>query len=190
MFLQQSLSGYQVTLRSIGVDDLELLRKWRNSEPVKRHMLTMDEISNEQQRAWFQYITRAKNQLHFVIEYGNKPIGSCNIKCRGPSADIKESDYYELGLYIGDQQYAGNLIAFAPTLVMNDYCFKQLSAKALHAVVKSENTAALRYNEKLGYTVERSGPLYELVLTQDRYEDATAVIKQLLSRPKRKAKNR
>ncbi|WP_100655834.1 GNAT family N-acetyltransferase [Alteromonas flava] len=188
MRLEKPLVGYQVTLRNVEVSDLEQLRAWRNSEHVKRFMLTTNNISCEQQHAWFEHIGRATNQIHFVIEYRGGAIGSCNIKTRGQGVDINNAEHFELGLYIGDQRYAGNLVAFSPTLVMNDYCFSELNAKLLHAVVKSDNVAALRYNEQLGYTVTQQGDLVDLILTEQNYAHHAKGLKALLKRPPRDKK--
>ncbi|WP_100642149.1 GNAT family N-acetyltransferase [Alteromonas facilis] len=185
MQLEQPLEGYQVRLRNILRDDLELLRQWRNSDHVRKFMLTDGYITQEQQQAWFEHIRRATNQLHFVIEYRGHPIGSCNIKTRGQAADIFSAEHFELGLYIGDEQYAGNVIAFSPTLLMNDFCFEQLHANQLHAVVKPDNLAAMRYNEKLGYKIVNRGELFELVLDRQHYDEHSKVLKTLLNRPPR-----
>ena len=96
---------------------------------------------------------------------------------------MNKAKEFELGLYIGDERYAGNIIAFAPVLLMNDYCFAQLGADCIHAVVKAENQAALRYNLKLGYQVEQTSELICLRLTQQNYVEHTKQLKQLLNRP-------
>ena len=180
------LEGYQVVLRPIELGDVEQVRQWRNSQWVKQFMLTDDDISPEQQRAWFEHISRATNQIHFLIEYKQQAIGSCNIKARGQVVDIEQAKHLELGLYIGEQRFMGNIIAFAPTLLMNDYCFEQLNATQLHAVVKDENQAAMRYNEKLGYRIVNAGQLNELVLTREQYQLQAKPLKAFLNRPRRK----
>jgi RimJ/RimL family protein N-acetyltransferase len=165
---------------------LEQLRFWRNSVHVKQFMLTQDEITQEQQLAWFAHICRAQNQKHYVIEYRQKLIGSCNLKVRGNSVDIKDAKHFEIGLYIGEPKYLANIIAFAPTLVLNDYCFSTLSAELLHAVVKPENQAALRYNQTLGYQKASQTGLIELTLNELDYQKSSQTIKRLLDRPAKK----
>ncbi|MBT0584948.1 GNAT family N-acetyltransferase [Alteromonas oceanisediminis] len=179
------LCGYQVTLISVTEAHLEQLRAWRNSAHVKQYMLTQDNITPEQQLAWFAHVSRATNQHHYLIEYRDRLIGSCNLKTRGNASHIAQADHFELGLYIGDADYMGNLIAFAPTLVLNDFCFNALKAACLHAVVKPENQAAMRYNQQLGYVVVKSDGVVELSLTQERYEGCSKPLKQLLSRQRK-----
>jgi RimJ/RimL family protein N-acetyltransferase len=179
------LEGYQVKLLPIAECHLEQLRIWRNSEHVRQNMLSQGHISEEQQKAWFAHICRARNQFHYAIEYKQQLIGSCNIKTRGQQADIYSAAHFELGLYIGDTNYLSNIIAFAPTLLMNDYCFESLKAAALHAVVIPENIAALRYNQQLGYKIVKRAELVELSLEYTDYQLKSQLIKRLLDRPKK-----
>ena len=54
--MNKILKGYQVCLRSVTKADLEQLRQWRNDPWVKQFMLTQQNISDEQQLAWFHKI--------------------------------------------------------------------------------------------------------------------------------------
>lgn len=180
------LKGYQVLLKPVTEQHLEQLRLWRNSEHVKQYMLTQDKITQEQQLAWFSHISRSRNQKHYVIEYRQQLIGSCNLKVRGNPVDIEEATHFEIGLYIGEPKYLANIVAFAPTLVLNDYCFSTLKAEVLHAVVKPENQAALRYNQKLGYQKASQTGLIELTLNESDYQKSSQIIKRLLDRPAKK----
>ena len=175
------LSGYNVVLRDISQSDLEQLRDWRNDPDIARQMISQDEITAEQQQAWFMKIQRDPGQQHWMIEYKGEPIGSANIKALY-ARDLADASSIEPGLYIGEARFRGNLIAFAPTLLLNDYCFEVLGAKQLRAVVKRSNQAALKYNEKLGYKLQKDAELCELTLTASDYQQATGMLKNLLSR--------
>ncbi|MBC3765031.1 GNAT family N-acetyltransferase [Neptunicella marina] len=178
------LKGYQVVLRDINQDDLSMLRDWRNSAEVSRYMLSQEQITAEQQLAWFNKIQRDESQQHWIIEYKQQAIGSINIKANTVGKKLTEAKELEVGLYIADNRYRGNIVAFAPTLLVNDYCFNQLGVEALIAVVKTDNQAALSYNQKLGYQLQKQQDnLQHIRLNQANYEQATSTIKQLLSRP-------
>ena len=180
--MNKILKGYQVCLRSVTKADLEQLRQWRNDPWVKQFMLTQQNISAEQQLAWFHKIKADMTQHHFVIEYKQQPIGSANIRSRGINVPLTEARIIEPGLYIGEPKYRQNILAFAPTLLLNDYCFQELNAEKLVAVVKPDNQAALHYNEKLGYKVDRQDELIHISLTESSYQASTTAIKALLSR--------
>lgn len=176
------LVGYNVELKAIKQQDLELLRNWRNDPQVSQFMLSQELISAEQQLAWFKKIQRDDSQYHWMIYYKNQPIGSANIKAIYQGQTLHNATTIEPGLYIADERYRGNLLAFAPTLLINDYCFDQLKVKQLHAVVKQTNQAALNYNQKLGYKIQKQAELVEITLTAGDYQQASHMLKNLLSR--------
>jgi len=182
-----TLNGYQVTLRDIVREDLEMIRRWRNDPATSQYMLSQDAISPGQQQAWFEHIQWDPGQRHWLILYRDKPIGVANIRVFDEGETLERPTRVEPALYIADLRYRGNILAFAPTLVVNDYCFEQLGARELQATVKVSNEAALRYNEKLGYReIERQGDLVRIALSPRDYEASAAPIKAFLSRAGRR----
>lgn len=188
--LLADMQGYQIRLRQVTQADLSQLRSWRNDPEISQYMLSQKPISMEQQQAWFRKIARDPRQQHFVIEYKGKPIGSANISLKVGDS-LTDASVIEPGLYIADSRYRGNLLAFAPTLLLNDYCFLQLSASSLYAKVKASNQAALNYNQKLGYQRKQSNKLMakplddeliEIELQPTTYQAHSAMLKGLLSR--------
>jgi len=175
------LSGYKVELREVQQQDLELLRLWRNDPKISQFMLSREFISTEQQQAWFNKIQSDPKQQHFIIAYKGQEIGSANIQLYSGES-LQNAAIIEPGLYIYDDKYRGNVLAFAPTLLLNDYCFEQLGVKYLKAVVKSDNLAALNYNQKLGYRILKHGELIEISLNYDDYQQASTPLKRLFSR--------
>jgi RimJ/RimL family protein N-acetyltransferase len=180
-----TLNGYQVTLRVVGEGDLERLRQWRTDPCVSQFMLSQAEISKEQQQAWFKKIQRDTSQQHFIIEYKTRAIGSLNIKARLVGETIENATVIEPGLYISEPTYRNNIVAFSPSLLIIDYCFEQLGCQKLVAVVKSDNHAALKYNQKLGYKIVKQGDLIEIELNFDDYQAHSKKLKSLLSRTPR-----
>lgn len=180
------LEGYQVRLSKVEEQDLERLRNWRNDPSVNQFMISQDDISTAQQKAWFSKIQRDESQQHFVIHYRETPIGYANLKARGLGCKLNEAQVVEPGLYIAIEKYRNNILAFSPTLLLNDYCFNTLGATKLTAVVHRSNDAALSYNKKLGYKVVKDGEFVEIALTQSDYLTETEQLRSLLSRqPKR-----
>ncbi|MCW8107603.1 GNAT family N-acetyltransferase [Alteromonas ponticola] len=180
------ITGFQVTLRPVAQNDLSQLRDWRNSDTVRQQMLSTDFISEEQQHAWFKKIQRDDSQQHWVVEYKGQAIGATNIKARFHGDSVNTAKTLEPGLYIGHPDYQGNVIAFAPTLALYDYCFAHLSVESFFAVVKAENKAALKYNQQLGYQVINQSDLIDLRLQKEGFERHTELLRRLLSRSPRK----
>lgn len=184
------IEGYQVRLRPVISTDLDILRTWRNSAFVARQMLSTEHISEVQQQQWFNNIASLPSQQHWVVEYRGNPIGATNVKSADGNTAIEQASVLEPGLYIGDAAYQGNILAFAPTLALYDYCFGDLGTSYFRAVVKTDNLAALKYNQQLGYGVVSEGELVELHLHADAYQRQTSALRQLLSRPRSNNKKR
>ena len=93
------------------------------------------------------------------------------------------------GIGIGEGRYKNNILAFAPTLAMYDYCFEQFNTQHFKARVKATNSAAIHYNQKLGYKTirtEEQGSVLEMLLTYNDYQSSTKMLKQFLSRSSKK----
>ena len=179
------LSGYQIELRQVSQDDLDLVRQWRNDPNVAQFMLSQQTISQEQQQAWYNKICSDPSQAHYMICYKSQRIGVINIRACYQHEDLANARAIEPGLYIGFEKYRNNLLAFAPTLLINDYCFDTLQVSTLKAVVKSDNQAALNYNLKMGYKIDKKHELVEISLTKNNYEQGSKLLKSMLSRPAR-----
>lgn len=180
--MSEVLAGYQVELHPVEASHLELLRAWRNDPAISQFMLSDDKISEEQQLAWFKKIQRDNAQRHFVIYYKGNPIGSANIKACGVNVSLAQAKVIEPGLYIGEEKYRHNILAFSPTLVLNDYCFDVLGVEKLIAVVKANNQAALKYNQQLGYKIVNQGDLIDISLNFKDYQQHSKQLKAFLSR--------
>ena len=176
------IAGFNVCLRPISEGDLPQIREWRNSSFVRRQMLTTNEISCEQQQQWFANVRQSLNQQHWLILYREEPIGVTNVKSVNQELILPSSPVLEAGLYIGNEKYQGNLIAFSPTLAMYDYCFENLDTREFVAKVKVSNEAALKYNKALGYKIVHTTDLIHLSLVKRDYDKATSRIKKFLSR--------
>lgn len=182
------LTGYQISLRPVSKDDLQQLKNWRNDPEISRFMLSQTKISDEQQTAWFNKICRDNSQQHYIIVYKDQDIGSLNIKSKIRAKSLLETPIIEPGLYIADPRYRNNILAFSPTLLINDYCFETLRCEKLVATVKSDNQAALNYNLKLGYQIVKQGELIEIALNFEDYQKCSKSLKALLSRSPRPVK--
>ena len=73
------IERYGITLKSLGVEDLETVRVWRNSDLVRPYMFYQEIISKSEQESWFSKL-EPLNDFYFIIEYKQKPIGLINLK--------------------------------------------------------------------------------------------------------------
>lgn len=174
MWHKDEVSAFNVVLKPLLSDDLEQLRLWRNSPEISSQMLDQREISTVQQQSWFERICSDKRQMQFVIYYKNQKVGACNLK--SPTAlAVAECDSIETGFYLGEAKYRGTILAFFAALALNQYCFEQLAVRTLKAVVKNTNSAALRFNEQLGYqadAIQPSGEMLAMTLVHQAHQNA------------------
>lgn len=187
-----NLSGYGVELLPVAEQHLELLRHWRNDSAISQFMVDKSEISEQQQISWFKTLCHINSQQHFVICYKDSIIGAANIKEQNqlPIINQRETNNIqdkrlkiEPGIYLGDEKFRNNVLAFAPSLVLLDYCFEQLAVSRLYAKVHVANSAALNYNRKLGYCqVSEMNSWISIELTHADYQRATEAVKQFLLR--------
>lgn len=184
--VKRVIQDYQVVLRPVNENDIEQLRLWRNSSVVQTQMLDQREISVVQQAAWFKRIQYDAREQHWVIIFRDKPIGSINLKSIEDSAALASAKTVSAGLYIGDPKYQANILAFAPSLALYDFCFNVLSVSHFEAIVKATNEPALNYNKRLGYTVVGGDEQIKIRLDRAAYFENTQMLKDLLSRSARR----
>lgn len=197
--MKSSLTGYGVQLVPVEEQHLPTLRHWRNDPAISQYMVSQKLISEQDQLNWFQHISQLDSQQHFVICYRQQPIGAANIKEQqqqpiskqeipdkheAPKKDIAaDTRQIEPGIYLGEEKFRNNIMAFAPSLLLLDYCFDDLKVSQLYAQVHEQNSAALNYNKKLGYReVSTDGLWIKIQLSPADYQEATTSIKQFLSR--------
>ena len=58
-----------IKLRELKAEDIEMVRNWRNSKEVSQYMYTENHISPEQQKDWFEKISKDSSAQYWIIEY-------------------------------------------------------------------------------------------------------------------------
>lgn len=176
------LSHYAVTLSLLSQDDLAEVLQWRNLPDIRAQMVNRQPISSQEHIAWFERVNQCPQQLHYVISYKNQKIGVINIRSLD-RLPLNQSQNAEVGLFIGEEKYRGNIIAFAPSLVINDFAFNQLNLKLLRSKVRADNQSALKYNQQLGYQLLKGDQDFiPITLIKDDYLSATVKLRDFLQR--------
>jgi hypothetical protein len=60
-----TVKQYGIALKSITENDLELIRNWRNSNSVVKHMFFQYNINHEEQQEWYRKLDK-KHNLYFI----------------------------------------------------------------------------------------------------------------------------
>jgi RimJ/RimL family protein N-acetyltransferase len=138
-------SKYGITLERLREEDIELVRQWRNSDPVRLNMKYQELITPDQQKKWFDSI----NNLHFnylMIHYQGEKIGLLNDK----NIDW-ESRTSESGIFLGRTEYYNTFVPYLVSVAGIELTFYLLGWKKQFAHILRTNTNAIKFNLQLGY---------------------------------------
>ncbi len=125
--------------------DIELVRKWRNSDKIRKNMLYQEIITPEQQLKWFHSINNFNN-LYFIVEYKNRKVGLVNIK------DIDwEKRTGEAGVFMMERDLSAALIPVAGALSISELVVGVFGFKRLYAKVRKDNKTMQKLNALFGY---------------------------------------
>ena len=91
-------------LRAIEIDDIQLIRFWRNLDHINSRMAIKDVIDFDTQRNWFESLNSEKTK-YFIYSYEKKDIGLATIS----KIDHKNKTF-EGGIQCGDINYLGHWI--------------------------------------------------------------------------------
>ena len=170
-----TIENYGVILKRLTEDQLEMVRNWRNSPPVRSVMEYQEFISSEQQKSWFKTIDN-NNNFYFVIGVDAVYIGLVHLS----SIDYKQG-HCHAGLFIGDSKYAGTPYPVSASLSILDFAFYVLNLDIVFAKVKADNQVALQYNLGLGFEIvpETANSLYpQMKLNRERFERHTTSLQK------------
>ncbi len=140
------LRRYGVTLKRLTRNDLELLRTWRNSEQVNKHMEFREHITKEMQEKWFVSIDNPNNNYYIII-YKNEKIGLINEKGYNRFAD----NTTESGIFIADKKNKNSFVPILASLTLLEISFFFLGGKQSYIKILKSNSTSIKYNKQLGY---------------------------------------
>lgn len=138
-----------IVLTPITVDDLEMVRNWRNSPEVSKYMYTENYITAEEQQSWFSRISNNSNCEYFVISYKGQKIGLASL-----TEISKTFDSCFWAFYLGDQKVRGGGIGSKIEYNILHYVFDILKLNKLRCEVLVDNTTVITMHQKFGFRRE------------------------------------
>lgn len=141
------LTNYDVTLRKLTHDKIEILRQWRNDPKIQQHMFYREYITPEMQERWFANLDQHTN-FYFIVEYDGMEIGLINVK----NVDY-EKRKGESGVFIYEDKYLNTDVAYRAHLVMFDYMYEVLKLDYTYSHMLPDNSRAVRFMDFLGGAV-------------------------------------
>jgi len=138
-----------VTLRPLLAADIEMLRKWRNSEPIRNSFVYNSEITAEQQALWFEKYEKDDTDRMFIALYEDIPVGASALY----NID-KQKGQAEFGrLMLGDLSKRGLGLGKQITSLTTNLGFQEMKLNRIYLEVFEENPYALKIYEDLGYKI-------------------------------------
>jgi RimJ/RimL family protein N-acetyltransferase len=156
------IAGEQVRLRPISQNDLVPLRRWAADPEIMRFWTKPQSIVTEDQfeSDLRERFSRFDNAGYFVIEdQAGKAIGRIEFE---RLSMIERSA--EVMILIGEADARGRGLGSDAMIALLGYLFQQRDLHRVYLTVLSDNQAAIRSYEKVGFTVEG-------VLREDVYFD-------------------
>jgi len=152
---------YGIVLERLKARDLELIRQWRNSDPVRLNMEYREIITPEQQVKWFDSINNLQNN-YYLIYYKGEKIGLLNDKNIDWVNRTSES-----GLFLGRAEYYSTFVPYLISVAGIELNFHYLNWNRQYAHILRSNVNAIRFNAQLGYQrlpeqEEKENQLYEM----------------------------
>lgn len=130
-------------------DTQNLVRKWRNSDNVRKYMCNEKMISEEAHLNWLKSLESTNKKEVYVVLYNELPIGVISVD------DIDfEHKKCEWGFYIYDISLRGKGIGKQLKISMADYIFNKLGMEKLNSIVLEINPNVIEMHKKLGFQIE------------------------------------
>ena len=136
----------EIEFVNLTVEDLELVRKWRNSDFVSQYMYTKSYINELEQITWFSKIIKSKDSYYWLIKFGNLKVGVVNIT----SINL-ENNSCNWAYYIGELDYVGMGVGVKTEFQLIEKVFFDLNLNILNCEVISENLEVLSLHKKFGF---------------------------------------
>ena len=111
------IEAYNIRLEKIKKEDIELIRKWRNYNHVRKYMEYKNFITKEMQKEWY-VSNNNNNNMYFIICYNNDNTGVINAK----NIDWEHKSF-EIGLFLSYEKIQISIIPILAILCFLDAFF-------------------------------------------------------------------
>jgi len=136
-----------ILIEHLQEQDIELVRKWRNSSLVRQHMNYREHITVEMQQKWFHSINNFNN-FYFILRFKDVKVGLGNIK--NVNWDDRSG---EAGVFIAEKIYLSSFLPVVGALTLSEMVFKVFKLKKLYSQIRTDNKRAMKFNKLFGYKI-------------------------------------
>jgi hypothetical protein len=171
------INYYDVQIRRIKEEDLELIRYWRNTDKISSKMQYRETISRTTHRDWFNKINNVQKGFAFIIEYKNQPVGMVH------SFDDADNLHVESGMFLWEEHYWSSYVPVMVSIMLTDIGFYLAQNKESYIKILKNNINTISYNLQFGYKLckgENDKVNQQYVLNLNNYEAKSRTIKEKL----------
>jgi RimJ/RimL family protein N-acetyltransferase len=152
--IHKPIEGERVRLRLLTQADIEMTRRWRNQDNVRKWFVYSDIIQSDQQRDWFAKYQKIENDYVYVVEERVlnewKPAGQISLY----AIDWQKGTAEYGRIMAGDEARAGKGLFFDASLLMMQFWHASHGISDFFLEVKSDNVRARKLYDKLGFVEE------------------------------------
>jgi UDP-4-amino-4,6-dideoxy-N-acetyl-beta-L-altrosamine N-acetyltransferase len=160
--LNNIFSLSNISFRPLERNDLAMVLEWRNSENIRKFMLSNELISLNEHIQWFDKTSKDSSHENLIAEYNGAPFGFISI------TDIKPIDgTCTWGMYIGEKKVGLGLGVLLEICTIDRMFNFHKVRKIWGQVLSSNRIKFLHY--KLGFVDE--GILKQHIYRNNLYED-------------------
>lgn len=166
----------EASLRTIELDDIQLLRYWRNLDHVRHRMVMTNYIERDRQRKWFESLSNELDR-YFIFSLDAKDIGCVTLTKINFAEKI-----FEGGIYCGDKNFLNHWVNIWACVKLYNYAFFDLKLETAYATILKDNKTALSLNKSIGYKFVEDADqnIGRFKLTRSEYVVASDKIKRYL----------
>lgn len=147
----------------MSIDDLLMVRKWRNDIDVKRYMNTQHEISEAEHLQWFNSASNDPKRRLLIYEENNVALGFVQFSVLEKKRDAL------WGFYLSPEAQRGT--GYQLGKVALNYAFHTLDFSSVNGEVFAENERSIRFHIKLGFQrfEQKSSEQVSFALSKSRW---------------------
>jgi RimJ/RimL family protein N-acetyltransferase len=160
------LRSQRVRLVPIGPEHQDATRAWANDPELRRRILRVSDVSEEDQRRWLERVRAAEDRLVLAIERAEDGTHVGNTGFSFLDATHRRGEFWIL---IGRLDDRGRGLGAECLALMLEHGFRALGLHKVHLVVATDNERAIRLYERFGF--HRDGLLREHYCIEGRWVD-------------------
>ena len=159
-----TITGKNLILRPITLDDTNLIVNWRNNPSVVKNFIFREKFTRQMHETWMRTKVETGQVVQYIVEVkkSGRPIGSVYFR------DINEVyKSAEFGIFIGEDDARGKGYDKEMTSLFVRYGFESLGLHRIQLRLVKGNAAAARTYSSVGF--HKEGEFRDMVKLGDEY---------------------